>query len=80
MFAALKSLMSNHLSPGSAYVNLSPFSFAWFTRIQVDTMADSVGKEELVRKLTEVSVMLDLDNLAGGRERLESIIAELTSD
>lgn len=79
MFAALKSLLSNHLSPGAAYVNLSPFSFAWFTRIQVDTMTDSFGKDDLAQKLTDVGEMLDNDDLMGGRKRLNDIIAELTS-
>lgn len=35
MFANLKSLLSNHISPGGSHVNVSPFSFPWGCTINV---------------------------------------------
>jgi hypothetical protein len=80
MFAALKSLLSAHVAPGAGYVDVRPFSFPLFARIEVNAYAGDDAKrlDELTTKIMEVDRLLDADDLKAGRDRLKTILRELT--
>jgi hypothetical protein len=80
MFAALKSLLSAHVAPGAGYVDVRPFSFPLFARIEVNAYAGDDAKqlEAIASELMEVDRLLDADNLVGGRERLKAILRGMT--
>ena len=78
MFAALKSLLSNHAAPGSAIASASPFSF--FARVEAYGAAGEGTKQldAIASELMEVDRLLDADNLVPGRERLKAILRGIT--
>lgn len=72
MFAQLKSLLSSHVAPGGGYVDVRPFSFCWFSRIEVRANAgdDAIERAEIVGQLKAVEQHLIADRLVEGRELL----------
>jgi hypothetical protein len=76
MFAALKSLMSNHLAPGASQVTFAPFSFGWLARVYVYTKVSSDVEhiDEVLRMLEQSQLDLESDNLVGGRGKLANAI------
>lgn len=82
MFPNLKSALSNHVSPGASHVSVSPFAFLIGTRIEVCSSAgdDSDVIERVRLDLMEVDRLLDGDNLLAGRERLKSVLRQLTEE
>ena len=80
MFSQLKSLLSAHVAPGAGYVDVRPFSFPLFARIEVNAYAgdDAQRLDELATKLMEVDRLLDNDCLPEGRERVKGILRDLT--
>jgi hypothetical protein len=80
MFAALKSLLSNHVAPGGSHVSVSPFAFLVGTRIDVRANAGDEARrtEAIVNRLMEVDRLLDNDCLPEGRERVKDLLRELT--
>ena len=79
MFAKLKSILSSHIAPGAACVNVRPFSFPWGMTINCRGSASRGDEilEELAAELDEVYEHLEADRLREGRERVASIIAKL---
>jgi hypothetical protein len=79
MFSALKSILSNQVSPGAAFVYVSPFSFPWFTRITVDTSISPMTEElhRIRERLLAIQEVLEDDQLDIGRTQLNELIESL---
>jgi hypothetical protein len=82
MFAALKSLLSVHVAPGGAYVDVRPFSFAWFTRITIRANAgdNEIERTEIIESLKAVEQHLLADRLVEGRELLVLTIEKMVKE
>ena len=82
MFAQLKSLLSAHVAPGGGYVDVRPFSFCWFSRIEVKANAgdDAIERAELIAELREADRLLEGDDLVAGRDRVRAILRSLVSE
>lgn len=82
MFEKLKSLMSNHVSPGSAIINMHPFSVNIGNSIK-PVFDNAVENKELERIKIEVEYLLQLieeDNFSVLKTQLEQLHSSINSD
>ena len=74
MFAALKSLLSNHVAPGAALVTISPFS-CLVAHVTITTAPPTVP--DYLPDLEDALGYLDADELVRGRTAIERVIEKI---
>jgi hypothetical protein len=81
MLQKLTSLLSATVYPGAAYVDVRPFSFPLFARINVTASAnrDEAEFAMLKEKLAGVYDELNADRFNEGREKLAVILQDLNA-
>ena len=81
MMEGLKSLFSVTVARGGTHAHFAPFSFAFGAKVNPQNrMSEDVeAMERLTNDLMDVQRLLDNDDLVGGRDRVSTILRELTS-
>lgn len=79
VFKRLLSILPSHVSPGSAPVTFSPFSFSFFNTIAPSGRAgaDEMLLDATLRELEAIDQTLDSDDMINGREQLKNLIKRL---
>ena len=75
-------ILSVETAPGASYINISPFSFCWFTRIEVRaTAGDNEKKQAEIRTMAQAALdHFNADRLVEGRELLVLTIEKMVKE
>ena len=80
MMKELKSLFSVTVARGGTHAHFAPFSFAFGAKVNPQNrMSEDVETmDRTILDLMEVQRLLDNDDLKAGREKVKSILRDLT--
>ena len=80
MMGQLKSLFSVTVARGGTHAHFAPFSFAFGAKVNPQNrMSEDVETmDRTILDLMEVQRLLDNDDLISGREKVKSILRDLT--